>query len=115
MPQVKILNESITSFQQERISRARELQDATTQLAQNQKSNQKLSEELEKTEKERDKVWENLRLLTSNRKSLEARYLAIKRENEKFQDTSLLANSLYLKRRINAEKKVYFNLLISTY
>ena len=31
---------------------------------------------------------EDLRLLTSNRKSLEARYLAIKGENEKFQDTS---------------------------
>ena len=108
--QIKILNESITSVQQERINRARELRDATTQLAQNQKSNQKLSEELQKTEKERDKVWENLRLLTSNRKSLEARYLAIKRENEKFQDTSLLVNSLYLKRRIERREEGVYQL-----
>jgi len=108
--QVKILNESITTVRQERISRARELQDATTQLAQYQERNQKLSKELQKTQKEKDKVWEDLRLLTSNRKSLEARYLAIKRENEKFQDTSLLANSLYLKKRIERRKEGVFQL-----
>ena len=108
--QVKILNESITTVRQERISRARELQDATTQLAQYQGRNQKLSEELQKAKKEKDKVWEDLRLLTSNRKSLEARYLAIKQENEKFQDTSLLANSLYLKRRIERREEGIFQL-----
>ncbi|MCH8319533.1 MAG: hypothetical protein IH790_01075 [Acidobacteria bacterium] len=108
--QVKILNESINTLQQERISRARELQDATTQLAQYQGRNQKLSEELQKAKKEKDKVWEDLRLLTSNRKSLEARYLAIKQENEKFQDTSLLANSLYLKRRVERREEGLFQL-----
>ena len=108
--QVKILNESIDTLHQERIRHARELQDTTTQLAQFQKSNQKLSEELQKTQKEKDRVWEDLRLLTSNRKSLEARYLAIKRENEKFQDHSLLANSLYLKRRIERRQEGVFQL-----
>ncbi len=108
--QVKLLNESIDTLHQERIRHARELQDTTTQLAQFQKSNQKLSEELQKTQKEKDRVWEDLRLLTSNRKSLEARYLAIKRENEKFQDNSLLANSLYLKRRIERRKEGVFQL-----
>jgi len=108
--QVKILNESITTLQQERISRARELLDATTQLAQYQEKNQTLSKELQKTQRDRDKVWDDLRLLTSNRKSLEARYLAIKRENEKFQDTSLLANSLYFKRRIERREEGVFQL-----
>ena len=108
--QVKILNESITTLQQEQISRARELQDATTQLAQHQEENQTLSTELQKTKKDRDRVWEDLRLLTSNRKSLEARYLAIKRENEKFQDTSLLANSLYFKRRVERREEGLFQL-----
>lgn len=107
---VKILNESITTFQQERIRRARELQDATTQLAEHQEKSQTLSQELQKTQKDRDKVWQDLRLLTSNRKSLEARYLAIKRENEKFQDTSLLANSLYLKRRVEPREEGLFQL-----
>ena len=108
--QVKILNESITTLQQERVRHARELHDATTQLSQYQKKNQTLSKELQKTQKDKDKVWEDLRLLTSNRKSLEARYLAIKRENEKFQDTSLLANSLYLKRRIERREEGVFQL-----
>lgn len=107
---VKILNESITTFQQERIRRARELQDATTQLAEHQEKSQTLSQELQKTQKDRDKVWQDLRLLTSNRKSLEARYLAIKRENEKFQNTSLLANSLYLKRRVEPREEGLFQL-----
>ena len=108
--QVKVLNESIKTLQQERIRHARELQDTTTQLAQYQESNQKLSEELQKTQNEKDKVWEDLRLITSNRKSLEARYLAIKQENEKFQDTSLLANSLYLKKRIERREEGVFQL-----
>ncbi len=108
--QVKVLNESITTLQQERMSRARELQDATTQLAQSQEGNQKLSKELQKTQQEKDKVWEDLRLLTSNRKSLEARYLAIKRENEKLQNTSLLANSLYFKKRIERREEGVFQL-----
>lgn len=107
---VKILNESITTFQQERIRRARELQDATTQLAEHQEKSQTLSKELQKTQKDRDKVWQDLRLLTSNRKSLEARYLAIQRENEKFQDASLLANSLYLKRRVESREEGLFQL-----
>ena len=107
---VKILNESITTFQQERIRRARELQDATTQLTEHQEKSQTLSKELQKTQKDRDKVWQDLRLLTSNRKSLEARYLAIQRENEKFQDASLLANSLYLKRRVEPREEGLFQL-----
>ena len=82
--QVKILNESITTLQKERISRARELLDATTQLVQYQEKNQTLSKELQKTQNDKDKVWEDLRLLTSNRKSLEARYLAIKRKTKSF-------------------------------
>lgn len=108
--QVKVLNESIDTLQQEQMSRARELQDATTQLAQHQESNQKLSQELQKTQKEKDKVWDDLRLLTSNRKSLEARYLEVKRENEKFEDTSLLAKSLSFKRRIENREEGMFQL-----
>jgi hypothetical protein len=108
--QVKVLNESIDSMQQEQMIRARELQDATTQLAQHQESNQKLSQELQKTQKEKDKVWDDLRLLTSNRKSLEARYLETKRENEKFENTSLLAKSLSFRRRIETREEGVFQL-----
>jgi hypothetical protein len=92
------------------MSNARRLQDATTQLAQHQESNQKLSQDLQKAQKERDSVWDDLRLLTSNRKSLDARYLEVKRENEKFQDTSLLANSLSFKRRIESREEGVFHL-----
>jgi len=108
--QVKVLNDSIDTLQQEQMSRARALLDTRAQLAQHQESNQKLSQELQKTQKERDKVWDDLRLLTSNRKSLEARYLEVKRENEKFEDTSLLANSLSFKRRIENREEGVFQL-----
>jgi hypothetical protein len=108
--QVKVLNESIDALQQEQMSRARKLQDVTTQLAQHQESNEKLSQELQKSQKERDKVWDDLRLLTSNRKSLEARYLEVKRENEKFEDNSLLSDSLSFKRRIENREEGVFQL-----
>ena len=108
--QVKVLNDSIDTLQQEQMSRARALLDTRAQLAQHQESNQKLSQELQKTQKERDRVWDDLRLLTSNRKSLEARYLEVKRENEKFEDTSLLANSLSFKRRIENREEGVFQL-----
>ena len=108
--QVRVLNESIETLRQEQVSRSRKLDQVTTDLKKLQGRNQELSQELKQAQDERDKVWGNLSALTSNRKGLEARYMAIQQEKEALQDAALLSNSLHLEKRLENREEGLFQL-----
>ena len=108
--QVSVLNDSIQTLRQEQITRGRKLEEVNTQLEELQVKNRELSEDLKKAQDERQKVWDNLSVLTSNRKSLEARYVASQEENEKLQNAALLSSSLHLERRIERREEGTFQL-----
>ena len=108
--QVSVLNDSIQTLRQEQITRGRKLEEVNTQLQELQVKNRELSEDLKDAQDERQKVWDNLSVLTSNRKSLEARYVASQEENEQLQNAAVLSDSLHLERRLERREEGTFQL-----
>ena len=108
--QVSVLNDSIETLRQEQITRGRKLEEVNTQLQELQVKNRELSEDLKDAQDEWQKVWDNLSVLTSNRKSLEARYVASQEENEQLQNAAVLSDSLHLERRLERREEGTFQL-----
>ncbi|MEE2840580.1 MAG: hypothetical protein VYC91_08600 [Acidobacteriota bacterium] len=106
--QVDVLNESIGTLRDERLSRGREIQDLNQQIDGLNEMNRALSEDLEQTEEEKEKLWADFSVLTSNRQGLEGRYAELIQENKRLQDAKLLHNSLSLQRRIERREEHEF-------
>ncbi|MDA2930511.1 hypothetical protein MYX84_11290, partial [Acidobacteria bacterium AH-259-O06] len=110
--QVQVLNNSINSLRQDRINFSRKLDDANKQLEDLKKRNEKLSEDLKKTQGEKERLWEDFRTLTSNRKGLEAGYIETKREKEALENTALLSSSLRLERKLEKREQGAFQMAV---
>ncbi|MDA2926519.1 hypothetical protein MYX78_04685 [Acidobacteria bacterium AH-259-G07] len=108
--QVQVLNNSINSLRQDRINFSRKLDDANKQLEDLKKRNEKLSEDLKQTQGEKERLWEDFRTLTSNRKGLEAGYIETKREKEALENTALLSSSLRLERKLEKREQGAFQM-----
>ena len=107
--QVDVLNESIGTLRNERLTRGRQVQDLTEQLHGLEEINLALSDDLERTQQEKDKLWDDFSVLTSNRQGLEGRYAQVIQENEQLQNATLLHNSFNLKRRIERREEKEFH------
>lgn len=110
--QVQVLNNSINSLRQDRINFSRKLDDANKQLEDLKKRNEKLSEDLKQTQGEKERLWEDFRTLTSNRKGLEAGYIETKREKEALENTALLSSSLRLERKLEKREQGAFQMAV---
>ncbi|MDA2939169.1 hypothetical protein MYX75_13030 [Acidobacteria bacterium AH-259-A15] len=110
--QVQVLNNSINSLRQDRINFSRKLDDANKQLEDLKKRNEKLSEDLKQTQGEKERLWEDFRTLTSNRKGLEAGYIETKREKEALENTALLSSSLRLERKLEKLEQGAFQMAV---
>jgi len=106
--QVDVLNESIGTLRDERLSRGRQVQDLSQQISDFEDINRTLSEDLERAQEEKKKLWDDFSVLTSNRQGLEGRYAEILKENEQLQNTTLLNNSFSLKRRLERREESEF-------
>ena len=106
--QVDVLNESIGTLRDERLSRARELQDLNQQIRGLEETTHALSEDLERVQAEKDKLWSDFSLLTSNRQGLEGRYAELLQENQQLENSMLLHDSFNLKRRIERREENEF-------
>ncbi|MDA2933760.1 hypothetical protein MYX82_05400 [Acidobacteria bacterium AH-259-D05] len=108
--QVEVLNESIGTIRNQQLSRAREVTKLSEQVAALEKTNQELSQDLKQAQDEKEKLWGDFSALTSNRQSLEARYIETKRENEQLQNSALLNTSFNLKKRVERREENEFQL-----
>ena len=106
--QVDVLNESIGTLRNEGLTRARQVQDLNQQMSRLEETNRALSEDLERAQGEKRKLWDDFSVLTSNRQGLEGRYAEILKENEQLQNATLLNNSFSLKRRIERRENNEF-------
>ena len=100
--QVQVLNESVKTLRQEQATRVREVSTLRQTVTDLRLRNDKLSEALDKAEGERDKLWKDFGILTSNRKGLEARYIDARDKNEKLQTALSLEGGFQLKNRMEA-------------
>lgn len=102
--QVNILNESIQSLRAEQTARTRELRDLNDRVQDLQQANQKLDADLKKTRDEKDNLWKDFSALTSNRQSLEARYIEMKQDNERLANVIQLDSGFRLSRRTESRE-----------
>jgi predicted nuclease with TOPRIM domain len=108
--QVEVLNDSLGTLRNERLTRAREIQGLNEQLSGLGEMNRALSEDLERVQGEKAKLWDDFSVLTSNRQGLEGRYAELLQENEQLQNASLLDDSFSLKRRIERREENEFQI-----
>ena len=108
--QVEVLNDSLGTFRNERLTRAREIQGLNEQLSGLGEMNRALSEDMERVQGEKAKLWDDFSVLTSNRQGLEGRYAELLQENEQLQNASLLDDSFSLKRRIERREENEFQI-----
>jgi len=108
--QVDVLNESIGTLRNEGLTRARQAQDLNQQMSRLEETNRALSEDLDRAQGEKRKLWDDFSVLTSNRQGLEGRYAEILKENEQLQNATLLNNSFSLKRRIERRENNEFQI-----
>ncbi|MEE8349710.1 MAG: hypothetical protein V3R94_09080 [Acidobacteriota bacterium] len=103
--QVEVLNESIGTLRSEHLSRARQVQDLNRQISGLEELNRASSADLARVEKEKEKLWSDFSVLTSNRQGLEGRFGELLQENEHLKNASLLQNAFSLKRRIERREE----------
>ncbi|RPI28344.1 MAG: hypothetical protein EHM61_05475 [Acidobacteria bacterium] len=96
---VEAVNRSFESLRTERSGLSQKLGQVTTELENLRSSNQKLETALKQAEKQNSRLSSELHSLTSDRNSLEARYIRTRREREVLQNASLLARALRLEKR----------------
>lgn len=97
---VESLSGSINTLRSDRENLSSRLEQVSRQLAQLQKENQKLSEDLKASQEQGRKLQADLRALTSNRNSLEARFLETRRQKEILETAEALRSALQVKSRI---------------
>ena len=97
---VESLSGFVKSLREGRTEISRKLDETNRQLRRLEKKNAKLSEDLKRTVKEKNSLWEDVRTLTSNRKGLEARYIEMKRDRETLETAVDLREALSLQKRL---------------
>lgn len=106
---VEVLSTSIDSLKSERTSLSQKLGQLGKELEKLRKSNEELTSGLKGAKEESSKLTSDLRALTSNKNSLEARYLATQRQKEVLERAAALGQALRLSRRIEKRKEGRFS------
>ncbi|RPJ85330.1 MAG: hypothetical protein EHM18_10505 [Acidobacteria bacterium] len=97
---VEAVNRSFDSLKSERSDLTQRLGQVTRELDNLRAANQKLDADLKQSEKQNSKLSAELHSLTSDRNSLESRYLRTRREREVLENAARLARALRLERHV---------------
>ncbi len=101
---VEAVNRSFDSLKTERSDLTQKLGQVTRELDNLRSANQQLDSDLKQSEKQNSKLSAELHSLTSDRNSLEARYLRTRREREVLENASRLARALRLERHVEEKE-----------
>ena len=100
---VGALNDSVTSLKTERTTLFEKVEQASHQLEELRRNNDRLSGALKKEQGARTKLASNLKALTSDRNSLESRYLQTKNRRDVLETSWALQSALRLQERERGE------------
>lgn len=98
---VEALSTTIQSLQEERVSLSQKLDEVGEELEKFRKTNKQLEAKLKRERQNNTRLSKDLRALTSNRESLEARYLDTKKRKEVLENADLLAGAMRLDQSID--------------
>jgi len=101
---VEAVNRSFDSLKSERSDLTQKLGQVTRELDNLRSANQKLDTDLKQSQKQNSKLSAELHSLTSDRNSLEARYIRTRREREVLENASRLARALRLERHVEEKE-----------
>ena len=101
---VEAVNRSFDSLKSERSDLSQKLGQVTRELENLRNANQKLDSDLKQSEKQNSKLSAELHSLTSDRNSLEARYIRTKHEREVLENADRLAKALRVERHVEEKE-----------
>jgi hypothetical protein len=106
---VEAASRSFDSLRSERSGLSQKLSQVTRELDNLRSANNRLKDELQAVEKENAKLTSDLRALTSDRKSVQARYLRTRRQKEVLENAAWLEKSLRVERRREEREEAVFD------
>lgn len=105
---IKALSDSIDSLRSERSSLSQKLDEVNKELDGSRKGNESLKRKLKLKQRDNTRLRGDLRALTSNKDSLEARYLATKKQREILESAAKLSAALRLEKKREERKEGLF-------
>jgi hypothetical protein len=102
--QVQSLSEVIDSLKEERTTLSGQVEGLTQKLTDVTKKNAQLVNDLERSERQNQKLKSDLSALTSNRDSLEATYLSLKRNKENLERAEALEAAIRVERTLETRE-----------
>lgn len=97
---VEALGKSIEALKGEKNTLSRKLEEVTADLEKARKNGERLAAELKQVQNDNTKLKADIRVLTSNRNSLQARYLETRQRKEILERAQALENALRLEKRL---------------
>lgn len=102
------LGQRVEALRSERSTLSRKFNEVGRELERFRKSSKNLTEKLERAQHHNTRMRADLRALTSNKNSLEARYIATKKQKEVLENAARLSTAFHLRKRREKRKKGIF-------